>query len=258
MGINADGDNVLLGRGKIFFNRNDDSGDPTGLRFMGNCTLFEITTSDENKDIFSSAEASAPLLKRVNIRRTVELSIEFDEYTKENMALALMGDEDTQSSPSSTPVSGESHVVNTGRAYQLGTDTEPARDVTSVTISGLTEDVDYKVIADAGLIYIMTSAEGGSVTDGDTISVDYTPSGSTYQTVKGGTAAKIEGALRFLGDPATGQKWDVQVWDVQITPDSALGLISDDFASSKLKATVQADAVNHPGESLYRATKMVA
>jgi hypothetical protein len=255
----ADNTQLLLGRGKVYFDRKV-AGAFTGLRFMGNCTSFEVQTNDTLKDIYSAAEAAAPLLKRVNSQRIVEVTIEFTEFGNENMALALQGDESTQVSVA-TPVVAEVQTAHLDKSFQLGaTVVAPARDVTAVAVKHTSgsptyvANTDYFLDAVHGMIYI--PATGGAITEAQSLKVDYTPSATTYKTTKAGITGIIEGAMRYLGDPATGPKWDIQIWLAQLSPDGPISLIGTDYASAKLKATIEADAVNHPGESLYRATKL--
>jgi hypothetical protein len=58
----------------------------------------------------------------------------------------------------------------------------------------------------------------------------------------------------FLPDPTTGPRMMVEVWSVSVTPDGALGLISNEFAQMGMTMAVQADRVSHPNEPLYRVT----
>ena len=44
----VNGNNILLGRGKIYFDRFDANGARTGELFLGNCPTFEITPTSED------------------------------------------------------------------------------------------------------------------------------------------------------------------------------------------------------------------
>lgn len=153
MAEHGDGANLLLGRGAVYFTPTD--GQET---FLGNCTVLEITTTDELKEMYSSTEASSPLLKSVLIRRTMEIALTLTEFTDLNVLLALMGTE-----------------VETG-------------------------------------------------------------------IIAAGLAATMEGALKFVGDPSAGPALTLEAWKVALTPDGALGLISDEFGEIKLKGKVLSDA----------------
>jgi hypothetical protein len=64
----------------------------------------------------------------------------------------------------------------------------------------------------------------------------------------------VNGALLFVPDPVTGPKIMLEVWNVSVSPEGALGLISEEFAQLSLTMAVQADEAGHPTEPLYRAT----
>lgn len=253
----ANGANLLLGKGKVYFDRFTSAGVATGERFLGNCEKVEITTTDELREKHSSAEAASPLLKSVNVRRTTELSIQLGEFTKENVALALMGEVSALAQTAGGPVSAqEIEGVQQGCYYPVG-----KRKIKSVTVTGPsgtpTYDVDddYTVDAVSGRIYIV---EGGAITSGSDIEVTYSYDADSSPYVKGGVTNVIEGMLRFIGDPAAGPALEVEIWKVSITPDGAIALISDDFADFPLKGKVLADSVNHPDEPYYRVIQVSA
>lgn len=248
-------DNLLLGKGQVFFDRFDSNGVSTGLKHLGNVETFELTTADDNVDKYSSMSAGAPLLKRVNRRRTVTLKITGDEFHPENMALVTMG-EQTEATQVATAVVGEAvqAAVIPGSYFM----TKKLGPISAVTVNfGAGAGVlgtDYEITdANVGLIHILPgTALTGAVT------IDYTPTaytaGSGLAQIAGGSAGEITGMIKFVGDPSTGPKVVVDVWKVNITPDGAVGLISEDYATMGLQAAVLDDSANHPNEPLYQMT----
>jgi hypothetical protein len=251
------GDNLLLGKGKVYFDRFDD-GDPTGERFLGNCTSLEMSHTDELKEKYSSCSPSSPLLKSVNIRRTMEFTLVLDEFSKENVALALMGTNTVLAQGAGGPVSPHQDVVGVkqGCFYDLG-----KRNIKSVAVkkSGGTPtyvvDEDYTVDAVSGRIYIVPA---GDITDGYDLEVTYSWDADTSPVIRAGVSNVIEGFLRFIGDPACGPAYEVQVWKVSVTRDGAIGLISDDYANFTLKGKVLDDSVNHEDEPYFLAIQVSA
>ena len=71
----VNGNNVLLGRGKIYFDRFDSAGLKTGELFLGNCPTFEITPSPEEIKKYSSADRAAGLLASDVLRTSLALRI---------------------------------------------------------------------------------------------------------------------------------------------------------------------------------------
>lgn len=253
-------DNLLLGKGELFFARKV-GGALGGYRHMGNVETFELTTADEVLEKYSSMSAAAALYKRVTRRRDVTLRVTADEFTPENLSLMMMGDVVQGAAVAATPVTAEELTDDAllGGYYKLG----GAGPYTGITItaggSPLVLGTDYTIHnPTAGVIHILPSAT--NVESGDTITAAYTPTaypdGLTH--VRGGTSTLVEGAVMFIPDPTTGPKMMVEVWSVSVTPDGAIGLISDEFAQMSMSMAVQEDAIGHPDAPLYRVTYLPA
>ncbi len=251
-------DNLLLGRGKVYFNRFTTAGAAIGYRAAGNIETFELTTTDETKDRYESMTHQSSLYKQVPVRRTVSLKIKGDEFNEDNLALALMGDV-VPLVQAGAPVVGEVLTMNAtpGLIYR----TALLGPIATVTVSkgnvALVAGTDYQVLdPNVGLIQLLTGAPGFQ--PGDQLTVGYTPTAYTAATgpkkVTGGTEGKIEGAVLFVGDPTTGPKQMVEVWHVTLKPDQAIGLIADDFATYGLAMTVLDDSANHPATPYYDVT----
>jgi hypothetical protein len=250
-------DNLLLGKGSVYFDRFDTNGNPTGLLHLGNVETFELTTEDDNVDKYSSMTASAPLYSRVNRRRTATLKIVGNEFPPDNLALVLMGTVNTLTQVATgvtdEPVWAATHAGGYFTTKQLGP-------ISAVTVKfGATSGVlgtDYAIInATAGLIRVLP----GTVLTG-AVTVSYTPTAYTSTTspkvIAGGISGTVSGKIVFIGDPTKGPKMMVEVWHANITPDGAVGLISDDYANLGLSAAVLDDSSNsdHVSFPLYKVT----
>lgn len=253
--ISPDAENLLLGAGQVFFDRFDSNGASQGFRHLGNCETFEITTEDDLLDKNESMTRARALYKRVTRKRTTTIRIAADEFSLFNMALGLMGQENTHAAQVATPVVGESLDDETiqyavYKTAKLGPITAVA--VKFNAVAG-TLGVDYEILdANLGLIKIL------KVSSADPVTIDYTPTAyaSGWNEIRGGTESSINGALMFVGDPATGPKYMVEVWRVTITPDGAVGLISEEWGQFGLIAAVESDITNHPNEPLYKVTEL--
>ena len=56
----VNGNNILLGRGKIYFDRFDAAGVRTGELFLGNCPTFEVTPTSPRTSRSTRARTSPP------------------------------------------------------------------------------------------------------------------------------------------------------------------------------------------------------
>lgn len=248
-------ENLLLGKGELFFNRQNDDGTYQGYKHMGNVETFELTTTDDVIEKYSSMNAAAGLYKRVTRKRDAVLRVISDEFTPENLALITMGEKNQTAAQAATAIVGEQlALLATPGAYyrtaKLGPVTGVAvKDAATALVAG----TDYVIAnADIGIIQIKADYTPGA----GPLTIDYTPTAYAdgLTQVRGGTKTNIEGALLFIPDPTTGPKMMVEVWSVSIAPDGALGFISDDFATLGLQMSAQADNVNHPDEPYYLIT----
>ena len=256
MGTEVNGNLVLLGRGKIYFDRFDASGNPTGELFLGNCPSFEITPTPEEIKLYSSASKAADQIASDVIRTSLALAINGSEFSKDNLAMALFGGTGTLAQTGTSVTAEDITAILTDRWYKL-----EFRDVTSVVVTGtggtptyvLTDD--YLVDATSGRIYIV---DGGSIVADTPLEVDYDYATIALDTVLGMTETSIKGSLRFIGDPARGPTYEIEVWRASVRADGALGFISDEYASWTLAGDIESDAPNHPTEPHFRMIKVSA
>jgi len=245
--LQADGDNLRLGRGEVYFDR-FASGVSTGERFLGNVTALSLTTTDEVTDKYSSVEASSPLLKSIKIRRTVEVTLTMDEYKMENIALALTGTVTTGTQASAVGQTATLTNVKKGRTYSIG-----KFNLSNVTVevaaAAKTLGVDYEVDLTWGLIYIIP---GGTIADAATVTVDYDCAAiASYQNLKGGDA-DIEGKLRYVSDNSAGSNDMLVIPKLQIIPEGETGFISDEFGNMTIKGKILSVA----GADLYNLYRL--
>ncbi len=250
----VNGNNILLGRGKVYFDRFNSSGAKTGELFLGNCPTFEITPSPEEVKKYSCGERAAALVASDVIRTSLALRIVGDEFSKENLAMALFGDNSTLSQTGAVQPSEAIADVLQGRYYKL-----TKRSIVSAVVTGIggtptyTLNTDFKVDNVTGRIYIV---EGGGIANGTDIEATYTYGTISLATVRGMNQASVKGAVRFIGDPARGPQYECEIWRVSIRADGAIGFISDEYASFTLTGDVEADSTNHPNEPHFRLIRL--
>lgn len=249
----ADGSKILLGRGKIYFDRLV-SGAATGRRFLGECSQLEITPSVEKTEIYDHTKAAATKLASNVTRQTHKIAITMQEYDPENVALALMGTTAavTQTTGSVTDESLTASVKK-GRIYQTANRGISAVTVKKAPSTSLVLGTDYEIEdATLGLIRILPGSS--TLSDGDAVTVSYTKATLNLTKVSAGSVGQILGALVFVGDPTNGPAYDAEIWRVDLSPSGALALISDEYASMALEGEILNDAANHPSDPLYRMT----
>lgn len=246
--------NLLLGKGKLYFDRFlDGTMTRTGEQDLGNCTTFETTTTDTIKEKYESMDGLGLLYGRANTQRKVELKITGDEFSVENVATAAMGTTASLVQTSGTVATGSEETFTTaailGRWYPLA-----HRKVSTVIVKDssatLVLNTDYQIDAERGRIYLMPTSP--TIIAGDSVKASYAYAAVTLQYVQGGTSPKIEGFLRFVGDPVSGPIYEGEFWHLSINSNGAMGFIADDYGNWTLQAQLIADLINHPSEPYYR------
>ena len=260
----AQGGNLLLGHGELYFDRLSPAGAKTGERFLGNVTALGITMSNEVKEKYDSVTAAGNLLARVITRTTAEVALTMTEFTAKNIALFALGDDSSPIAQTGATVTAEN--LNGGVAipssdawYPLAYRGSIANPLTAVAVkvgvATKTINTDYLVDLVGGRIYIVPG--GGIVVGTDIVKVDYTyptltAGTSALDRVLAGTKSDVTGLMRFVGVPAKGPTWEAILWKVTLTPDGDLPLIMDDFGEFKLKGAILADGVH---SDLYQLIK---
>lgn len=254
--IDADGNNLLLGRGKFFFDRKTTAGVYTGYRFLGNSESAELGAEGEAVDKYSSTRAASALLKTVTTQQTHTLQIALDEHTPENAALCFFGDTTTLSQTGAT-VTAEALTgglnAKKGRLYAT-----TKRNISAVAVkqgaTTLVAGTDYE-IQDAltALIYLLPGSV--TITEALPLTIDYTYATVALQAVDAGLVSRIEGRLLFTGDPAAGPAYDVTFWNVNVSGNGAMAFITQEFGSIPLSMQVLDDSLNHPSSPLYQMVK---
>lgn len=245
--------NYFLGKGSLYFARYDENGNIIkGERHLGNAPDFKISVSVDKKEHFSSqtglAEKDTEVITGVN----ATLSFTLEEYTLENLTLALLGEEGliTQSAGSNT----ENRTAYKGYYLNL-----PHRNISNVSVSDgthtYTENVDYRVDEEIGRIFILPQ---GNIADGTNITISYNYGEFTARTAQALKNAKIEGFLHFI--PAKDQygdnRYEAEIWKVSLAMNGDLGFISDDWGKIEFTGTIIKDELNHPDEPYFRLIEL--
>lgn len=217
---------------------------------VGNCEAITYGPTDvQTTEKYSSTQNNAPLLLKQVDRVGFRLAAQCDEHTIDNVVAFFGGSKSTivQSSGSSTK--NLANVVP-GRSYLIG----------SFLLSGVTVmegsvvktlNTDYKLYPERGVIEILS---GGSIADGDDITVEFTKAAKSYSRVAVGQTLNRNVKLAYFADDANTD--GVGARDIIIIPKAAVvmdgdySLVSDDFGTFTLNFDVLDDSDNYPGRGL--------
>lgn len=242
-------------RGRVYFDRFDANGLPTGEIPMGNCPGFTFTADTEKAEHFSSeaglAEKDAAMIVKVN--RTGALTC--DNFSNDNIALFVSGEKESQAQEAGDVVD-EVHTVLPGRLFQLGVSNEAptgVRHVSDVVVKsadGLTTyafGVDYQTDLELGRLQILA---GGAIVASTAIKVSYKTTIKSWMRIKSGATAEVSGALRVIADNASGSNRDWFMPYVTLTPSGDIPVIQEGTEFTSMEFGVEVlKAANR--EALY-------
>jgi hypothetical protein len=120
----------FLGTGDLYMDRLTSAGVAQGFMLLGNATKFEIQPDAETKELVSrKRDTAGQVLASVTKQAPTKISITLNEYDKDILALAFLGDVTTQAGAGAT-VTNEEVVAKAGKYVSFA-----HREVSSVTVS---------------------------------------------------------------------------------------------------------------------------
>jgi len=255
MATSPNTDNYTLGKGVVFFDQ-EISGVYQGERDLGNAPAFSFSVSIEKLEHYSSRGGLKAKDKEIISQITPTCTFTLDEINKENLALLTLADlnEVTQSSGSATSEAVTAHVgLRSDLAY---------RSVSNVVVQDETDTTtyvagtDYEVSTDLkddviGRIKIL---EGGSISEGDVLHIDYDYAEVTYTEIQAFANSQIEGKLRFVSDNPAGEDQELEIWRVSLTPSGDTAMIGDDWSTLGFTGEVLKDETGHPDSPYFNIT----
>ncbi len=236
---------LFSGQGKVFAAVRDENGNPGPLRFMGNVPSLEVALAVENTDKRESTSGQRLLMKRLFTSKDANVTITLDEFTRENLALALYGAHATlaggavldEEFPPDLAVGDFVRLAGQNITDLTIVDSdEPAN--TLDEDDGETEDPHYRIESAAhGTIEILSLA---GLTQ--PLIADYTDGGGTNIAMF--TQPPPVRWLRFegLNTAEDDRPVLVELYNVQLSPVATLGLINDEFGGLELTGGALFDA----------------
>lgn len=244
------------GQGKVFIGSRLTTGLPGVMRWLGNVSAFSIAQNEDTVERKESYTGNRLPNRRMTRSRGGEVTLTFDEWTKENAAWALLG--------ATTQVAAGSAVTNwvapTGFT-QGDTIVLPHKNVSAVTVVDSTGSPktlppgQYTLDAFAGTIQLDDIATGGAYVQ--PFKVSYTP--GAVSVIGGFKLLAPEVYLRLDGiNTDDNSRVIVDVYRTRLSPARNVQFISDDFVDFELTGATLADltrASNSAGGQFYSITQ---
>lgn len=261
----ASGDNVLLGRGRLYFAELDSNDLPGPYRDLGNATDFQVTTGSETLDRKNFRTGLAVIDKKIVIEQSVSLNFTLDELTFDNLALFFSGEafNGGYTSPNNTSLAAAALGVTVqdaigkwielrngsgDRLYNLGaydaaaTPAAGAFNVFETTGAVVIPAANVEVNLRLGLFRILDTYTPS--TPGDPLRFQFTAASggdTTLDQMRGLTKSSLQGALKFVSEnPANNdEQVEYQFHKVTLLADGEMSLIGDELATIPITGQVE-------------------
>jgi hypothetical protein len=257
----ANGGNVKLGKGSLFLAPLESDGSDRGFEDVGNVSSLSLASDTTTAEIYSSRQATAPLLARNVLRTAYTLTATCNEFTIENLRKWLQGEVVTRAQVLDASVTVTKDDVREGALIDLG-----ARRVSGVVVTAegtnvLVAGVDYSVSTEFGAVKLVKPEDGGSVTEGQSVSIVFAQPALSISSVRIAKQPAANCRLLFLSDDSNADGVSahdrLELWKVSLAPEGELNLISDDYGAFQLTASVLSDA-SHPDEPYGNLERVAA
>ena len=224
-------DKYFKGQGKLYISQRDATGQPVGgFRWLGNVPMVRISTSTEQTSHTESYTGDQLEDLVIYDKKRCSLMFTMEEFSKENLALALFG---TGTDIAGATITAETHKAYLGRSLILNQ--ANITTFTSLTDTGAAttyvEGTDYTVDLSSGLVDIPA---GSSIPDDSDVEANYAAGTSTKVSTY--TATNEPYWLFFQGLNTADSKKPVLIdlYKVNLQPQKEWDLIQNDNNLSKL------------------------
>lgn len=248
--------NYRILQGKVFLAERDSSGNPLAFRYPGDAPQFDVNVKVEVLEHKESTSGQRQTDARVIIGKDCDITVQFDEITADNLALALYGSKvsvgGSTASAEALPtvaVGDFAKLANTGLTNVVITDSTGSPKT-------LTLDTNYRLNAVHGSIEILDITTGGPFTQ--PFKAAYTYAARTdialFKSLPTEKFLRVEG----LDAGNAGSYALIEIYRAAFDPPDTVNLIGTKFMSLVLKGKAMADDKRLPTATLGQFGKYVS
>lgn len=251
-------DKYFSGQGKVFLGEIDSTtGKPKGFIHVGNAPTCKISFKTDTEDKYESMSGNQLLTKRIPRKKTADVTLQIENFSKENLAIAIYGD---TSAITGSSVTAESAIAYLGKEIGL---LHPS--VSAVVVKGTgaksaktyVVDKNYTVDAVYGTVHIMSAAAqtAASATDviaeADVLAIDYTYAAYNKTKAFSNTGKEYVVRMEGINTAEGGEKFLATIWKFRPDPLKELSMIDDKTSSIELSGGALADTSRADGDQFY-------
>ena len=205
------------------------------FRDVGNASTFKYSFTEDKKELRDSQDPAGGTADSVTRIDVVSGTIDFRNFSAENLALALWG---TTSTGGVTAITGEAHVINAGAFVPTARLINTA--VAPVVKKGATVVATSDYVVSKGGITIAATISTATVVSGDAITIDYTPVASQSIQAIINSAPNVSIFLEGV-NTVDGKYETVAIYKAKLSVAQEVNAIGDDFGTLTINFTVTKD-----------------
>lgn len=228
------------GQGRVLAGLRQANGQPGLMRWIGNASKCVLSLTQDDAQRNESFSGNRLPYRQMTKTRRGELSIVFDEFSAENLALLNIA--------SVTTVAAGTAVA--GYAFPAGAKVGnflvvPQKNISAVAVKDstgvpktLTADVNYRLSPFGGSAELLDITTGGPFTQ--PFKMDYTP--GAYTKIGAFNQASQDVYLQFIGvNTDDGTPIAADIFRTRLKPAKEISFITDDYVDFELGGSVLAD-----------------
>ena len=245
---------IFTGGGRLYYQKLNGDGSYDPIMYFGKTDGISFSTSVEWKEHYNT-EGCTPLLDaKYPAKKTADIKFETSEITLEMQNRAFLGNivSTDQTAASGEAITIAGNLVKQGYIVDIG-----YYNATSLTVKDDTdtttyvEDTDYTFDAKSGYITIMTTAEGGSISDGDALHLTVDAPAITMSTSATMKNSALVGRFIVVTSSQTGNNFKYIFKNVSVTQDGDFSLKGEEIGTLAFSGSAMVDSVDNGTLSDY-------
>lgn len=209
------------------------SGSNVGFFGPINTTTLKITAQEPDKiERLSYLRSSyGQALDSYSKPKPTEIEFAFDDIDPDLLSWALLGTPATYTQAAQNDTAGN-FTARHDKWVSL-----PYNHISDLKISGKTDGVDFVYAAEPGLVKVLST---GTIADNSTVSYTVDAAARAGKSIVAGTDTVLQLQIKGICSNlfATGEIWDVDVWQANVSPNISLDFISREPISLSFKGTL--------------------
>lgn len=232
------------GQGALFIGGRDESGNPSGLIFVGDIGSAELSPNMERSQTIENVTGAGGVASDFLKRSDYQITLNMRSIKPDHLVQALHGSKVVKAG---TSVTDEAHTAYLDKFTPLA---HTKISAVTVTAAGGTPtyvaDTDYVVHADKGLIEFIS---GGTITDATPVLIDYTYASQHHIKI---APNNNDHYLVFAGlnSADNNKQTRCEMYKVKFDP-GVLSLITEDTTEMQITGTLLLDSLRAAGDQFY-------